>query len=459
MKQFLFLLLTCLSLSAFGQTNDEQYSLGCVFDKDKYEEIPASAPLMTRDYTRLPRSYSLKKYTPYPKSQGSQGSCTGWSSTYAARTIVYAIENNLTDRVTITENAFSPSYVYNQVKISDDCSRGAYIHRALEVLQNQGSAKLSSFAYECNKPINTSDKSSAAKYKISGFKRLAGYGNSILPIIKKSLSEKKPVVFSLKCWASFGNAKEMWDGTQDYLRGYHAMTVVGYDDDKFGGAFEIMNSWGNNWGNAGFTWIRYTDFTRNLSEAFEMIEDFKSNDTQPDLSGELALVKADGTQMPARLQSYSSKKQGIYKVTQPQYTGTNFRIQLSNNEPAYVYMIGSDLTGNVDVIFPFNDQMSPALTYKSNNVAIPNEKYFIQMDDKKGTDYLCILYSKKPLDIKAIKSRIAISYGTFQERLNRVLSDKMVAKSDIQFENNKLKFKATSKGKSVVAMVVEIDHR
>ena len=459
MKQFITLLLLCLSTLAFSQTDDEKYPLGCIYDEAKYEEIPASAPLMSRDYTRLPSRYSLKKYTPYPKSQGSQGSCTGWSSTYAARTIVYAIQNNMTDRFTITNNAFSPSYVYNQVKVSSDCSRGAYISDALDILKNQGSAKLSQFPYECNRAINYTDKTKASNYKITGYKRLYGYGSSILPIIKKSISEKKPVVFSLKCYASFSSAKEMWNGLADSFRGYHAMTVIGYDDNKFGGAFEIMNSWGPYWGNGGYTWIRYSDFTKNLSESYEMIEEFKAEPSKPDLSGELAIVKGDGTQMFARLQSGSSKKQAIYKVTQPQYSGTNFRIEISNNEPAYVYLLGSDLTTQVDVIFPFNDKMSPALTYKSSNVAIPNEKYFIQMDNKKGTDYLCILYSKKSLDIENIKRQIANSYGTFQERLNRVLSDKMVAKSDVDFENSKIKFKATSKGKSVVAMVVEIDHR
>lgn len=459
MKQLIILLLICSSISAFSQNSDEEFSLGCVFDKERYEKVPASAPLMTRDFTSLPRSYSLKKYTPYPKSQGSQGSCTGWSSTYAARTIVYAIQNNITDKSRITQHAFSPSYVYNQVKVSSDCSRGAYINDALDILKNQGSAKLTDFPYECNRSIGYSDKTKASSFKITGYKRLSGYGSSILPIIKKSLSEKKPVVFSLKCYSSFSNAKESWNGVQDNMRGYHAMTVIGYDDTKLGGAFEIMNSWGPYWGNGGYTWIKYSDFTRNLSEAYEMIEEFKSSPAKPDLSGELTIVKADGSNMGARLQTYSSKKQGIYKITQPQYSGTNFRIQFSNNEPAYVYMLGSDLTTNVDVIFPYNDQMSPALTYKSSNVAIPSEKHFIQMDTKKGTDYLCILYSKRALDINSIKRQIANSYGTFHERLNRVLSDKMVLKSDVNFDSNKIKFKATSKGKSVVAMVVEIDHR
>ena len=32
----------------------------------------------------------------------------------------------------------------------------------------------------------------------------------------------------------------------------HAMTIIGYDDNKYGGAFEVMNSWGEAFGNKGF---------------------------------------------------------------------------------------------------------------------------------------------------------------------------------------------------------------
>ncbi len=95
----LVILLFGLCGNVFSQN---EYATGCLFDKEKYESVPASAQLMSRDYNSVPSSYSLKKYTPYPKSQGSQGSCTGWSSTYAARTIAYAIRNNLTDRAKIT---------------------------------------------------------------------------------------------------------------------------------------------------------------------------------------------------------------------------------------------------------------------------------------------------------------------------------------------------------------------
>jgi C1A family cysteine protease len=50
--------------------------------------------------------------------------------------------------------------------------------------------------------------------------------------------------------------------------GGHAMCVIGYDDRKEGGAFQIMNSWGNDWGVNGIGWVLYKDFKHFVREAY-----------------------------------------------------------------------------------------------------------------------------------------------------------------------------------------------
>ena len=52
--------------------------------------------------------------------------------------------------------------------------------------------------------------------------------------------------------------------------GGHAMCVIGYDDrrvkyangETYTGAFQIMNSWGPEWGVNGVAWVGYADFKR-----------------------------------------------------------------------------------------------------------------------------------------------------------------------------------------------------
>ena len=44
------------------------------------------------------------------------------------------------------------------------------------------------------------------------------------------------------------------------------MTIIGYDDNKYGGSFEIMNSWGTDRGENGFYWVPYKRLIDLLNE-------------------------------------------------------------------------------------------------------------------------------------------------------------------------------------------------
>ena len=52
------------------------------------------------------------------------------------------------------------------------------------------------------------------------------------------------------------------DTLSDWKHSGHAMLVVGYDDNIAGGAFRVLNSWGTDWADHGFIWIKYKDFTQ-----------------------------------------------------------------------------------------------------------------------------------------------------------------------------------------------------
>ena len=50
----------------------------------------------------------------------------------------------------------------------------------------------------------------------------------------------------------------------------HAVTIIGYQDDFKGdiGAFLILNSYGENWGEDGMTWILYKDALKYFGEQY-----------------------------------------------------------------------------------------------------------------------------------------------------------------------------------------------
>ena len=90
--------------------------MGLLLDDSLYANSPTAAPLMRGDYGDLPPSASLKKNAPTPGNQGPYGTCAGWSTAYAGRTILEAIRNNWTGSI-VDKNAFSPSFVYNQIRV------------------------------------------------------------------------------------------------------------------------------------------------------------------------------------------------------------------------------------------------------------------------------------------------------------------------------------------------------
>lgn len=252
------------------------------FNQDpKLREVPPPPPsspdigevyLDSIDFSyveNLPKEVSLKKYCPTPGNQGQNGSAVGWAVAYHAMTIVNAIENNWTDEQLISENTFSPSFLYELIR-ADGCSGGARIADALKVLVKYGVPKCSDFhdcKFECYPEITEHHYSLAAENKMKNCYWL--FGMDDLPekkkvmAIKQSLSEGIPVVIGMRIRDNFLDIKvdEVWnphDGDTNYAGG-HALVVIGYDDDKFGGSVEIINSWGKDWANNGFTWIKYED--------------------------------------------------------------------------------------------------------------------------------------------------------------------------------------------------------
>ena len=270
MKKLLSLLLTLTSI-ALSQT----YYKGLVFDDNAYQNTPTTAKLLSRDFELLPPSASLRAYAPTVGSQGQTGTCTAWATAYGARTILESISYNREYSPKTDSAVFSPSYIYNQIRHDQGCRRGTNIGRALTLMENQGVAKLNQFAFDCNKPITSRDRDHARAYKIKDYKTLFTlYSSEKIQPVKKALSEKKPVVIGMKTPDSFNQATDRWQPTQsDYDKsdfGGHAMVVVGYDDSRYGGSFQLMNSWGSRWGEDGFTWIRYRDFKHFVREAYEM---------------------------------------------------------------------------------------------------------------------------------------------------------------------------------------------
>jgi len=470
------LLIFLLILAFAGQKCLAQtYATGLSFDDTAYMQAPKKAAL-TRGLDSVPSRASIKEFAPTPKHQGGFNTCTAWACAYCARTMVDAIRNNWTDKDSITAHAYSPAFLFRLLSPADNgCAIPTNIDHAFQLMKTKGDLRYTDLPVPCSPFIDTSQFGKASLGRLKDYARLfdvSSSNNFKIQAVKKSISEKKPVVIGMICPPSFVHAYNCWQPTEQpsLTYGGHAMCVVSYDDTLYnGGAFEIQNSWGENWGNGGYVWIRYSDFAMFVRYGYELIDIPEVSINAADLSGSIKLELLSNVEMPANLlvstrgltveaAQKTAEPLTIYKTANAYGSGTRFRILISNDQPAYVYAISSDLSNADNVLFPLGN-VSAALTYKKNAFAIPDEDSDIKFDGKPGTDFLCVLYSKSELDINALIKKIHAEQGTFNERVFKAVGDRIVDPSDVKFANDKIAFKASSKGKDILAMVVEMDHK
>jgi hypothetical protein len=456
MKNIAFLLLHLLVFNLHGQV---KYSKGLVFDDNANQYVQKKVSLIRGDYEHIPDKASVKNFAPHPGNQIQLSTSPSWAAVYGAKTILDAQIQKWNTRDEITRNASSP--VFNYTVSTDfnnnNCTAGITLTGVLESLKRFGVPKYIDFQEFCPKSIPIPVYSQAGDHKITDYVKLFDEQDAPeakLEAMKKSLSENNPVVIGMICPPSFYIARDFWQPREKVSNDFdgHALCVVGYDDAKYGGSFEVMNSWGRKWGNDGFIWIRYPDFLDFTRSAYEMF--IIEQDNGHDFSGEIKLVLEDGQFMETRL----TNNQGYYQTNKPYSTGTNFRIYISNNETAYVYVFGTDKTNEYFKLFPYEEHVSPVLNYKSSSVALPGEKQHIRITGDPGRDYLVILYSKEEIDLPLLMEKLKNTPGRIDERLRLILGKYIVDPHDMQWDQTVIKFTGSGKGKTLVPVFLEIEH-
>lgn len=273
--------------------------------------------------------------------------------------------------------------------------------------------------------------------------------------VKKSIAEENAVACSTGPPAAAEIVRGIWrplpaSSPGRSTSGAHdcgGMVVVRYDDMKYGGAFEVMN----NCGSPRFFWVLYDDFNGFCPCAIEAVGRRGSPDEPVELSGILHFEDALGETMAARLDG------SIYRPEFPYGSGTRFRVLVTSDRPAHVYAFASDLTRKVYPLLPKGGD-SAHLVYQQNRVAIPDEKGYLQLDDRPGTDYFCVLYSAQTLDFTDLVRRVETGGGDFSSRL-RAAAVSWIPDSDVRYDSGgNVGFTARSKKGSAVPLIVEIAH-
>ncbi|MEO0570988.1 MAG: C1 family peptidase [Bacteroidota bacterium] len=475
MKKLLLLLL----LPFFSYS---QYGLGLEFDDEGYESIPVK----TRSFAFQSEvaqldSVSLKQYAPEIRNQGGHGTCVGWATAYYAQSIILAKEKEITDKTIITDNAFSPLFLYVNAKKNTDpnCKEGIGIPSALNKMKEIGSPLYKDFSVRCATEIPDSVYQKAKRYRLKEYTKLFGLKEQFRVRIRETrnaLMNGNPVLMGMDISNAFISANVVYEPDSLSVGG-HAMTIIGYDDNKFGeGAFEIINSWGEDWGNEGFMWIRYKDFAESVRYGFELVfEEVSPEDiiVANTLEAGLELTEFG---YPLEVRRKNSGGQGFqttvydaeglgmadYETKKGHEKGTTYRIKTSISQPAYVYVFGADTKRPVNRLFPVNDSISAFVNAKDVYVMIPEKK----PDGRQGrirldtndvqSDYTIAIISLEELNMEEIKEKVDAMEGPVTDRFYEVLKDKLIARSDLTLNDATMGFKAEFEKGSAAILALDI---
>lgn len=450
---------------------------GGMLDPQQFAKAAVYEPL-TDDNTKnpLPESVSLLRYAPARQNQGQQGSCVAWSSAYAAHTIAQAASSGENPNQT----AFSPAFLYNQIGL-DGC-QGSYIIRAMEYMSKRGSVVMDKFPYtdqDCQRQPDRQLVEDAAQHRIHGFNRLtANEGTEQLNIraIKEHLAKDAPVVIGMMVGQSFMQSmmgQEVWipaagDESQMGMGG-HAMCVIGYDDRKYGGAFQIMNSWGPEWGVDGVAYVRYGDFKNYVREAYgvdPLPKQGVAANTPLNVEVGLMQVVYDGKKTVGKdYISLRTAGSNVFTTTSKVALGTRFKMEVKNTRECYVYVFGKDVDGSSYTLFPYPTKEDATKTKYSPFCGITGYRMFprdksMEPDSIGAKDLIAVVITRQPLDWYALNQRISQNpQQDYGQRLNNALGSA---------QNRKVRFATTGKGTmqftfegnnddEVVACVVEIN--
>lgn len=424
----------CSGIGGGGGVSDVVQNLfsqsGYSYNADTFRKASVYEGLADDDTRNpLPESVSLLRFAPDRRNQGQQGSCVAWSSAYAARTIVEAASTGQSGNST----AYSPAFVYNQIGL-EGC-QGAYIQNAMEFMTNKGVVSYNDFPYtdqDCSRQPTNSLMNDARQNRMHGFTRLTnGEGTDGISIraIKEHLAKDAPVVIGMMVGGSFMQemmGKELWTPTeQDRSQmgfGGHAMCVIGYDDrrvakyangETYTGAFQIMNSWGPEWGNNGVAWVGYADFKEFVREAYG-IDPMPKRGAAVNAALECAigLVKNDDKQyIPLRLKSGN-----VFETVNTVAPGTKFKMEIKNSVECYTYIFGQETDGSSYTLFPYPSKEDATKTSFSPYCGITGYRLFprgksLVPDNVGNKDVFAIVVTKQALDWYAVNNAISKSSG------------------------------------------------
>jgi C1A family cysteine protease len=239
--------------------------------------LSKSRPLKALAAKKLAASVDLRAWCSPIEDQGNLGSCTA----NAGVGLLEYYERRAFGKYLDGSRLFLYKATRNLLGWNGDT--GAYLRTTMKSMVLFGVPPEPYWVYDISKFDDEPPAflyAFAQNYQSLVYYRLDPQGTApgkVVETVKKYLAAGLPSMFGFTVYSSFpavgaGTGDIPLPESGDSVLGGHAIDAVGYDDGKkIGkekGAFLIRNSWGTDWGEAGYGWMPYAYVEAGLADDF-----------------------------------------------------------------------------------------------------------------------------------------------------------------------------------------------
>ena len=219
-----------------------------------------------------PKKVDLRSYFSPVRNQGQVGSCSAFATTGLMEAMLNIKGAKAAGHK--VEHLAPLFFYYAERKYMEDAGdyphatkkdTGCWLNIAACTAQKFGAPPEDAAPYRNTVKAALAYDATPAQFEAAQEFRFAKRTNvQTLQGMKKALANKHPFVFPVMLYQSFMTATVARTGEMpmplkgEDIVGGHAVVAVGYDDEKQ--AFLIRNSWGQDWGQGGYFWMRYDFF-------------------------------------------------------------------------------------------------------------------------------------------------------------------------------------------------------
>ncbi|MEK7257821.1 MAG: C1 family peptidase, partial [Bacteroidota bacterium] len=318
--------------------------------------------------------------------------------------------------------------------------------------------------------------------------------------VRQALAARRPGVVGLCVLRNFYELKNahFWNPHLGNTApaGGHALVVVSYDDRKE--AFRLFNSWGKNWGDGGYIWLKYKDFGDFCKYAYLLHLAGKDGNvaSQTDSTAaakpatlpisnpaieEKPLVELAGNFTFRNLTGWSQSGQPVFENAPVELQGNIYRLQHKDwqvgqlfqllaatlRDDEYLYVFSVDASREVHFHYPRQEGLNEKFAGQNESglllaggaqVAIPSETKALKLAHP-GTDRLVVLFSKRKIQtVKKLAEMLCRKEGDFMQNLLAALGKYAVPQSDITYSAERIGFVAATRSEgTIVPLVLEVE--